>query len=472
MSYRYPLISLVLIAGLFSTAARAATIVSVTPDSLTPGPEVPPDFAGVSCESHMLRPDDDGYYYFSPQNTKLIALYKMLGIRSLRIGGNSADELSPTAITPRDIDALYGFARAAGVKIIYTLRLKGQTDARNAIPIARYIMDHYDSLTTCFAVGNEANMYIHSPEEYCRLFKIYIDQISAVVPNARFCGSSCTPSKPEWAAAVARQFAGNPHLALITQHCYPGGNGRKQSGLSARDKILSPAIDLDYQKFYDRFAPDVLERSLPYRLEESNSYFHGGSPGASDAFASTLWGLDFMYWWASHSCAGINFHTGDSTGGYPMPRGSYSLFWTAPDGYAVHPLGYAVKAFSLAGPGKLIPMKVSSADEVNMTAYAVESDDEKTLTLTLINREHGPAARDALVQFVPEGEYQQIAFMNLTAPHDDVSSTSGVELGGAEITPDATWAAHWSQLPSSPVRGLIEIPVQASTAIIVKLSHD
>src|ERR1700722_16676765 len=140
------------LAFLFSPSLLfAASTVTITPDSMTPGAELPHDFAGVSCETSMVLPNRFGDYYFTPKNAGLIALYKTLGIASLRIGGNSADDPNVDLPGPADVDQLYAFARAAGVKVIYTLRLKGQTDARNALPVAKYITDHYDDLTTCFA---------------------------------------------------------------------------------------------------------------------------------------------------------------------------------------------------------------------------------------------------------------------------------------------------------------------------------
>ena len=48
------------------------------------------------------------------------------------------------------------------------------------------------------------------------------------------------------------------------------------------------------------FVPQAISNALPYRLEEVNNYFNGGATNVSNTFASALWGLDFMYWWAAH----------------------------------------------------------------------------------------------------------------------------------------------------------------------------
>ena len=76
------------------------------------------------------------------------------------------------------------------------------------------------------------------------------------------------------------------------------------------DKLLSPDLLKVYETFRNEFAPAALSKGLPYRLEEANSFSNGGAAGVSDAFAATLWGLDYLYWWAAHGADGINFHTG------------------------------------------------------------------------------------------------------------------------------------------------------------------
>ena len=52
-------------------------------------------------------------------------------------------------------------------------------------------------------------------------------------------------------------------------------------------------------------------RPLPYRLEEVNSYYHGGAAGVTDTQAAALWCLDYLHWWLAHGCGGINLQSGD-----------------------------------------------------------------------------------------------------------------------------------------------------------------
>ena len=99
---------------------------TITVDAERPGPVVPDDFAGLSFERGPLNPGNAGVagYLFSPENNSLVTLFRNLGLRNLRIGGGSVDNMSPAG-TGRDgltgIDNLFAFAGVAGVNVIYSL---------------------------------------------------------------------------------------------------------------------------------------------------------------------------------------------------------------------------------------------------------------------------------------------------------------------------------------------------------------
>ena len=102
--------------------------VTITIDAEHPGPVVPDDFAGLSFERGPLNPGNAGVagHLFSPANHSLITLFRNLGLRNLRIGGGSVDEFVPAGLGGdgfTGIDNLFAFAAAAGVQVIYTLRL-------------------------------------------------------------------------------------------------------------------------------------------------------------------------------------------------------------------------------------------------------------------------------------------------------------------------------------------------------------
>src|SRR5436305_908261 len=91
---------LVLIA---STVALAATPVTVTIDPSKTGAITSPTFAGLSFETALMLPKN-GRHYFRPDNKALLAMFKQLNIRSLRIGGNTADRETVPVPGEADID--------------------------------------------------------------------------------------------------------------------------------------------------------------------------------------------------------------------------------------------------------------------------------------------------------------------------------------------------------------------------------
>jgi hypothetical protein len=272
--------------------ARAESVVNIEILPQAPGPAINEDFVGLSFEIRDVLAGTNGNHFFSPDNKRLIATFKTLGIRSLRVGGNTADRATIPMPTTADVDNLFAFAKKAGVKIIYTLRLN-QGNAEAAAEMAAYIQQHYVKQLDCFVVGNEPNTYFTNYPSYFTQWKAYAAQITSNVPEARFCGPSVSPGHEKWSAQLASDRAGDSHLKFISQHDYPGGDARKVTNAAAgRDKILSPSIDAHYATFASHFVPVVASNGFACRFEEANSFYDGGAQDVSDTFAAALWALD------------------------------------------------------------------------------------------------------------------------------------------------------------------------------------
>jgi hypothetical protein len=382
--------------GVAHATLDTESLVTVTLDTKNPGAAIPPDFSGLSFEAAILLANENGVRYFRPDNLPLINLFHTLGIKSLRIGGNTSDRDAKQLPSEADLDSLFAFAKTAGVKVIYCLRLHNgdpQTDAATA----KYIMDHYAPLVDCFSIGQEPSAYPkpYSYDNYRDDWKKFADAIVAAVPGVKFCGPG-VHNNADWARRFMADFGRSNHVVLITEHLYAGGAGNKvPSPEIGRDRMLSDEFIGKYQKLHDGFVPMAVSNSLPYRLEEVNNYFNGGATNVSNTFASALWGLDFMYWWAAHGAAGLNFHTGDKVAaGYTLQPSKYTAFFSTTNGYIIRPLGCGIKAFELGCHGRFIPMTISNPDHLNLSAYAV-LENGKTLCLTIINKEHGETGRDA-----------------------------------------------------------------------------
>jgi hypothetical protein len=452
------------LAGWAAEGAPLAVTVSV--DGTNPGDFVPPPFSGLSYETSQELPGPDGRYFFSEDNVPLFTLFRTLGIRYLRVGGNTADRATTKIPDEADIDSLFEFARTAGVRVIYTVRLK-QGDPKDAVRIAKYISDHYIQYLACFAIGNEPNVYskTYTYEQYSADWKKIMTAILAELPGAVFCGPSATPGGGLWVRKFVAEYGPSRHIVFATYHSYPGGSGKKVTDPAAgRAKLLSPDLLNSYQKFADGFVPEVKAQKLNmnYRLEEANNYFNGGAKDVSDTFTSALWGLDYMYWWAEHGCWGINFHT--------VATAPYSAFVAKPGGIDVRPLAYGMKAFDLGSYGRFAPVHIDNPGNVNLTAYGVLGDD-KSLIVTLINKETD-AAKAAQVTIAATPSFANEETMMMTAPAGDIAAKTGITLGGAPIQSDGTWSGAWSGKRGAERNGDFLVTVPAASAAIVRLSRE
>ncbi len=455
-----------------ATSSRPQTPVTLTIDPNGPGAAIPADFMGLSFEMSRVLADTNGGHYFSATNKALLKTFHTLGIKNLRVGGNTVDRPTVPIPSHADVDNLFAFAKAADIKVIFALRLRDSTPEA-VVERAKYIADRYSGNLLYFAVGNEPNVYIkgaNATGDYCEQAKKYMAAINAVAPQARFCGPGTISGN--WSTAYARAFAHADLVKLVTQHNYTGGSAYKVTNnpAGAIDKMLSPAWQESYEKAWNSFVPVAKESGIPYRLEEANNFFNGGAKDVSDTFAAALWGLDYLYWWAGHDATGVNFHTGDfvAAGERNTPC-RYAVFWSAPDGYAVHPLGYAVKAFSLGSQGRLVPATLSTNnDNVNLAAYAVVGS-QKELYVTLINKDHGAAARDAIVTIAPTQPYRRAKITRLAA--NQITDTTGVTLGGAEITDTAAWKGKWETV-SAAEGGRFVVNIPAASAAVIRLKGE
>ncbi len=122
-----------------SVWAKSPVTISLDVKALAGGAAVPHDFSGLSFEIEKVLPDRNGKYYFSPDNKPLIAMFKTLGIKSLRVGGNTADRPTIKVPAKADIDTLFAFAKASDIKVIYTLRMR-EGDPGVAAELAKYII--------------------------------------------------------------------------------------------------------------------------------------------------------------------------------------------------------------------------------------------------------------------------------------------------------------------------------------------
>lgn len=468
-------------------AAAGDVAVSVTVDTDKPGLAIPGDYSGLSFETSLLIPDQQGTRYFRPDNQTLIRLFKTLGVKNLRVGGNTGDRDARKLPAEADIDSLFAFARVAGVKVIYCLRLC-HGDPLEAAKTAKYIMDRYADRLECFSIGQEPSAYpvekvdTRAPDQrmgaaaekypyatFGAEWSRFADKILAMVPNAKFCGPG-VHKNPDW---LRRFMTGSGHqrnVFMVTTHLYPGGPGGKvTSPESGRERMLSGEFDAVYKSLHDGFVPFAMAKNLPYRIEEANNFYNGGAADVSTTFASSLWGLDFLWWWAAHNAAGINFHTGNNVAaGSTLTKCKYTAFYTTPEGCTVQPLGYAIKAFELGGKGRIVPVSVSAQASLRLAVYGTVLPD-KTVLVTCINKQYGTGSCDLDMTLSAGATAGSGQIISLLAPNGDISATSGVTLGDGQILADGTWNGGWKPVARGAAgKFLFKLP--PASAVVVKVT--
>ncbi len=449
-------------------AAAAAVPVTLTIRTGIPAMQIPQGFSGLSFETGSLHYNNHNYkrhaYFFDPTNTGLLTLFRNLGIKTIRLGGNSVDRGYVPSF--RAINTFFRFVKAAHVKVIYSLRLANGSARQDAM-IARYIWSRYRRYLVCLAIGNEPNSYndldpeITDVSSYITKWKRFSKAVTRAAPGVKIGGPDSGNGATKWASAFARAERGSVSVRDILCHYEPGGTSRRKSARQFISLMLSPAWDVrNYFTCYRRIGAMALSHGFAYRFTECNSFV--ATPfthGDNHSFATALWALDFMHWWAEHQCRGVNFHTG-------LIGFNSAIYVDRLNGYAVYPEGYGVAAFHLGGCGRADPLTIDNPEHLDLTAYAVTARDG-TLCMTVINKSSGRDAHQAAVRIEASGTNASVVY--LSAPDNNAAATSGITLGGSAVNGDGPWLGRWKPLKPRGTAGCVLV-VPATSAAIVKLA--
>lgn len=498
---------------LLVNCVMAQSPVALTIDKQNHKSTVPPDFIGLSIEIGSLRYGnggvsgnwfDDSTNVPTVLHAQMITLVRNLGIRNIRVGGGSVDQ-NNIIPTNGDIDAFFRFVKATDLSVIYSLRLLNGDISQNT-EIAKYVWNNYRQYLKTFSIGNEpdfhsyhsypghivdSTIYETDPgvpgsafPSYLSRWKVFASAVSAAIPDAKFGGPETGSNYPvpsangtyantyylglPWTVQFADSTKAQGNVSEIYLHNY-AGQGASGTPQGMADAMLSAAWDTSYYPaLYNSTCVRVLQAGLPYRLTESNS-FSGGISGGSTSFATSLFALDYMHWWAAHDASSVNFHNKQ----WVL---NDTIFMDSMGNYQVHSMGYGIAAFNIGGHGTVDSVTVIDPNKLNLVAYAV-TDTNGRLFVTVINKEHStsmpfsPAPRDAEVSISASGFPDTAAVMYLAAPGGNVLDTAGVTLGGAKISNRARFPGKWS--PIDTVRaGYYVVRVPRSSAAIVRIGGD
>jgi hypothetical protein len=480
-------------AGAYGSAgAYAQSTVTVHVNTNGTGRAIPADFAGLSFESANLIPDKNGMYLFTDRNKDLINLFRTIGIKNLRVGGGTADGPEFAIPRPADIDQLFAFAKAADVRVIYTLRLLNGNVEADA-EIASYIAQHYSDRLECFQIGNEPDWHsFHTSPGHMRdprieeatpeipgsaypsflaTWRQFASAIDARVPGAKYTGPDTGSNYPvpgtkntdfdgeSWTQRFAEDEKSSGRLQFVAQHDYVGESAVGVSVPTAVAAMLSRNwVEKMYPLLFDHVLGPVEKEGLSYRMTEANDYT-GGIDGASNAYVSALWTLDYLHWHAEHGAVGINFHN-------KKWIFTDTVYVDSGGAYRFNPKAYGIRAFELGSEGNAIPVSVTDNPGVNLTAYAVKGTN--ALFVTLINKEYGASARKATVNIIANDTVGRARGMYLESPGGDVTAKAGITLGGAPISTEE-WNGKWTDL--APVKnGQVWVTVPSASALVLSLN--
>ena len=446
---------------------------------------IPGDFSGLSFEMGSVIYDSGNKgWYLSGTNADMVALLKTLGVTSIRVGGNSAE--TGNIATNADEDAVLDFCHAIGGNLIWDLEVDGSLyDPPGKAAIAQTMQNYvnsqnYGSNILVFQVGNEPDLtadptnpgHNKSATTYDAEFSNYIAAANQLYSGSKWAGPDCAAGGAWFSGTFcpAESAAWPGQVAFVCMHLYPFGSSLTAGAVSNQIALmLSAGNEAGYQGFNNSWVPPAFAAGLAPRYEECNSYFHNGSFGSSDAFASALWGLGWMYFQAGAGLAGINFHTGLNAN-----NPAYSAITPAnlTTNYTVHPLAYGIKAFDLGGHGRIVPVTIGNSSSANVVACSVLQNDG-SLMVTVINREYvsqpSPPAHNAALNITTSGTtYNAGQVMFLTGVNDDPAATNGVTLGGSAISPHGVWAGTYLGMASPAGSGFV-LTVPATQAAIIHL---
>lgn len=411
--------------------AATGQIMSVTINQNQPGDVIAPAFEGLSYETGILPKQPA---FLNASNMVLIQLIKNLGSGILRIGGNSSDQTYWTgkartgstgtdSLTTTEINNLTAFAKATGWQVLFGLNL-GSYNTAAAANEAHYVSTSLQNSLYAFQTGNEPDLYYnnghrsasYSYSNYQTEWNSYFSAVRGSAVQTPFAGPDIADNT-KWVAS----FTDNEHanVKLIDGHYYNSG--------PASDPAITYQTLLALNKKLPVYLQSLNSSSskygLPYRISECNSVYDGGKTGVSNAFASALWALDFMWQVAQNNGQGVNFHGGNS-GAYTPIALSNNLITAMPEYYAMLSFKYG------SNGGTLVPAALGST-AYNCSAYACISG--TTTYITLINKDAIDLSFN--LQLVNPASSVQVA--RLTAP--SITSTTGVTFAGSGVSADGTY---------------------------------
>jgi hypothetical protein len=276
--------------------------------------------------------------------------------------------------------------------------------------------------------------------------------ILATTPSAILAGPSTGGNIATWTIPFAQGPTGRM-ISLVTQHYYRG-NGHSANATISNLISPDPTLVADCVALKNGTAGVP----LPFRFSETNSYLYGGSPGVSDAYASSLWVIDHLFTMAYGGASGVNMQGGDVGDYTPIANDGPTILEARPE-------YYGLLLFSLAGPGDLLPTTFSNKN-FKATIYAVRTA-SGGLNVVIVNKEVYQSLKITIDCGI---QVQGASLIELRGP--SLSALTGQTLQGATIGTDGSlvesgpWVAYAAENISS---SYVTCYVPAIAAILLQI---
>ncbi len=425
------------------------TTVSVTVSATASG-TIGPEFIGLSYDKLSISEPE-----WTPTNTNMIAMFKRLGVAVLRLGSGSNSVWTPngaggvsTQVAPKDVQNLAGFLQATNCKCIYGINMAGAypgytngalatTTTLGAEEIA-YAYSQIGSLMLGAEIGNEPDNYgyvgglLQGDTWNLGLFQTLWGQFHTAIvgstPTAAFTGPATGADETTWTVPFA-EYEGKNLLSLMTQHYYRGPATNPTPTVA---QLILP--DTTLTTYLSELAAGSATAGMPFRISECNSYYGGGATGVSDAYASALWVIDFMFNCAQGGSTGVTFHSGFNLNYTVIADNNGTVI-------GARPIYYGIMMFGMAGQGTLYSTTVS-AGTLNVTAYAVKTS--TGLNVVIVNKDSTQNIEVllSLPQIANTANVMEMTQATSGVQGPSLAALSGVTIQGAVVNADGMFSPN------------------------------
>lgn len=443
-------------------AAKPFVEASLNITESTTGQVVPDDFLGFSFEKQIVTDPS----YFNLANTSFINMFRNLGGGLIRIGGATVDRTFFSknnrnttrfdSLFTDDVDRYKAFAQAVGWKTIWGLNL-GTGNPDNDANEAQYVSNSMGSQIHSFAIGNEpAYFYVsqlrppsYSYNQYLDEFTSFSSTVKKSVPNIVFSGPENQVSS--WGLIFLHDISSQ--FNMLTIHYYrmgPAGNSSV-----TMDRLLS--FDQGLQQTVSEASSESQIQYLPYRITEANSVYGGGQLNMSNAYASSLWGSEFLFYVAQQGAAGINFHTGGT------PQYVYSPISVVNGKSVARPLYYAMLLFHQANIRQFTNNTLTNKTNLNIDTYSFLTKDHKKGVM-IINKD---TTMDLSITVKTGNMMNKATVYELRGR--SLTSLTGTNINGAMVSDNGSYSPNGQAFDLAGKYAAVVARVKAASATLIIL---